>query len=345
MRLATNRRASRGAFTIIEILLAIGILMGVILAIYSSWSAIMRGTDVGIRAANDAQRTRMAVRLVEQSLSSVVMFSQNIAYYGFECDNSGDFSYVSFAAHLPEDFPGGGRFSGQPFRRITFAVEEGQGGNALVMSQSPILELVENEDDIYSMILSKEVNTFELEFWDAQLEDWTYDWVQTNSIPPLVRFSVGFGPPPRTSFEKASVVSKAVAISSIVVQPEFQLPQLAGGGRGVGVGAGGVGGPGNPSGAGGIGGNSAAAAAAAAAGKGFSGGQKGFGSGNGFNSAGGPGFSGGGNSFSGGPGRSGGVGRSSGRQGGPGFGGGGGPGFGGQGLGGGGRAPGGGGRR
>ena len=103
-------RSKRCAFTLVEILLAMGIFSMVIIAIYSSWSAIMRGTRVGLTAAAEVQRTRVAIRSMEEALGAAVMYADNPLYYGFYADTSQNFGYLSFVARLPESFPGSGLF-------------------------------------------------------------------------------------------------------------------------------------------------------------------------------------------------------------------------------------------
>src|SRR5688500_4560248 len=102
------------AFTMIEVLLAIGIFSLVIIAIYACWTSIMRGTRVGHTAAAEVQRTRVAIRSLEESLGAAVMYADNPLYYGFYADTAGEYGYLSFVARLPESFPGSGLFPGQP---------------------------------------------------------------------------------------------------------------------------------------------------------------------------------------------------------------------------------------
>ena len=121
----------------VEILVAIAIFSGVLLAIYASWTAILKSREIGERAAVEAQRNRIAAQAVEQALSSMVMFGENIPFYAFETDTSGDFAMMSLVARLPESFPGSGLFPGQPLRRVSFFVENGEARNKqLVMTKN-----------------------------------------------------------------------------------------------------------------------------------------------------------------------------------------------------------------
>src|SRR5262245_45511175 len=89
------------AFTLLEVMIAITIFAMVLIAIYSSWSAILRGSQAGLKAAAEAQRTRVALRAFEESLGATELFLENIRYYAFMADTSGDFAAISFVSHLP----------------------------------------------------------------------------------------------------------------------------------------------------------------------------------------------------------------------------------------------------
>ena len=214
----------------VEILVAIAIFSGVLLAIYASWTAILKSREIGERAAVEAQRKRIAAQAVEQALSSMVMFGENIPFYAFETDTSGDFAMMSLVARLPESFPGSGLFPGQPLRRVSFFVENGEARNKqLVMTQAPVLQVLENNDEPYAIVLAKDLNQFHLEFFDPETEELVDEWGLTNQIPPLVRARLGFGalrrggrPPPN------SVVEVTVAVPSIVIPREYQIPSNRG---------------------------------------------------------------------------------------------------------------------
>ena len=63
------------AFTLLEVLIALSIFLLLIVGIYASWSQIHRATRVGLEAAADNQRKRVAMRALEQSLGSVKYLS------------------------------------------------------------------------------------------------------------------------------------------------------------------------------------------------------------------------------------------------------------------------------
>src|ERR1044072_9178027 len=71
------------ASTLIEVLIAMAIFAMVMLAIYPSWSAILRGSKVGLTAAAEAQRSRVAIRAIRDALTSAQLYVENLRYYWF----------------------------------------------------------------------------------------------------------------------------------------------------------------------------------------------------------------------------------------------------------------------
>ena len=135
----------RRAFTLIEIMVAIAVFAMVIAAVYSSWMLVLRSTKLAQNVAAQAQRQRITLRTIEDSLMAVQSFQASPQYYCFIVEN-GQSPILSFAARVPEVFPRNGKFfnpnTGKDFnlRRLTFAVENGEGGGKnLVLRQNPVL--------------------------------------------------------------------------------------------------------------------------------------------------------------------------------------------------------------
>ena len=87
--LGSTSPASAPAFTLVEIMIAIGIFSMVLAAIYSSWTAILRASKTGLDAAASAQRARITIRVLEDSLGSAQSFAANLPYYYFDAENGG----------------------------------------------------------------------------------------------------------------------------------------------------------------------------------------------------------------------------------------------------------------
>ena len=80
-------RPNRRAFTLIEMMVAIAIFSMVIAAIYSTWAAIMRSTQVAQDVAAQAQRQRITLRTIEDSLMAIESFQGSPQYYSFIVEN------------------------------------------------------------------------------------------------------------------------------------------------------------------------------------------------------------------------------------------------------------------
>lgn len=230
-------RSRKGAFTIIEVMLAIGIFSMILISIYSIWTGILRASKAARTAADSAQRARIAIRTLEDALTTAQMFTANMppqnpdAYYSFLADTSGDFTSLSFVAHLPATFPGVGRYGDNVVRRVSFMVEPDKDGTpALVMRQAPMMMALNEEFEPFQLTLVKDVQLFVLEFWgqhrETRREEWLTEWNSTNSMPKLIRVGIGTGK--GKSGEPLDVVFRVVALPAHAVAPEWQMPGQAG---------------------------------------------------------------------------------------------------------------------
>ncbi len=204
----------QSAFTLLEVMVAIFIFALVLTAIYSTWFGILKGTKSGTTAAARVQRSRIAMHAIHDAFLTMVMFNENIKHYYFITESHGDFSAVSMISRLPASFPGVGRYGDQIVRRVNFYTEPGkEGGYDLVMSQMPML-LATNSGIVepYTLVLAKDVSMFVLEYYDIQKGEWLSEWVQTNQLPRLVRFTLGQGKSKSSSYAPDDIETHLVAV-------------------------------------------------------------------------------------------------------------------------------------
>ncbi|HEY5913006.1 MAG TPA: type II secretion system protein GspJ [Verrucomicrobiae bacterium] len=224
MRPHNPSRAAR-AFTLVEILVAMGILSLVLTAIYSSWTAILRASKAGLNAAAAVQRARVAGRTIEESLGSAMCYTINERYYGFVAEN-GEKASLSFVARLSPSFPRHGKFEGMEVRRVTFSVEQGRDGSRqLVLRQCPVLMEPDVDEKQYPLVLATHVKEFKLEFWDKRTEDWLEEWKLTNSLPPMVKVTLELGEKTYSSRQNERVM-RIVSLPAMAVAPLWQMPRL-----------------------------------------------------------------------------------------------------------------------
>ena len=215
------------AFTLLEIMIAMTIFTVVLIAIYSSWMSIVRGSKSGLNAAAAAQRSRIAMRAIEDALLTTQLYTENIRYYNFVAETSEPkFAWLSLTSRLPGSFPGSGLFGDQVVRRVTFSVEPGADGkNQLVMTQIPLLVVTNSEVTAYPLTLARDVSLFVLDFWDEQLNGWTGELLTTNVIPKMVRVSLGIGHAGTSSSQPMEVTSRIIAMPSVAVGQDVQQPR------------------------------------------------------------------------------------------------------------------------
>jgi prepilin-type N-terminal cleavage/methylation domain-containing protein len=230
-----NRRTHKHsrAFTLLEIMVALALFSIIVLAIYSTWNSILKGKKVAENAAASAQRMRITMRTLKDSLLCTCMFNANASYYWFSGEADGDFASLSFVARLPESFPRSGSFGDRAIvRRLTYAVEPGPNSqNQLVLRQNPLLQDPPDKDEMQNpLILARNVKQFIVEYIDPQSGDWISQWTYTNQLPREVRVTVGLGNHDQFSNKAEEAMVETVALPAQAVPLMVQMPRGPAGG-------------------------------------------------------------------------------------------------------------------
>ena len=218
------------AFTLIEVMVALGIFGMALTAIYATWSGILRASKSGTDVAAQIQRERVAVRTLEEALTSARAFEADVQHYGFVAE-SGNQATLSFVACLPQSFPRSGRFGDFAVRRVTFSVESGPDSDRqLVLRQNSILMDMDIDEQEHPLVLAKHVQEFSIGLWDEQLADWVDEWKQTNQLPKLVKFTLRLGVSDGHSASPQSQaqdeIMRFVALPSSTVPIQWQRPAV-----------------------------------------------------------------------------------------------------------------------
>jgi prepilin-type N-terminal cleavage/methylation domain-containing protein len=224
-----NRRSpSARAFTLIEIMIAIAVFTMVIAAIYATWAVIMKSSQVARDVAAQAQRQRITLRTIEDSLMAVQSFQASPQYYSFVVAGDEDASVLSFTARVPEVFPRNGKFAspitGRDFnlRRLTFSLEAAGGYEKnLVLRQNPVLMDLDADEQQFPLVLARNVRKFAVECWDPVKKDWVKEWLDTNtnSIPTLLRVNLVLG-----GNTAAGAAAPDFAVARLYSLPSQSLP-------------------------------------------------------------------------------------------------------------------------
>jgi prepilin-type N-terminal cleavage/methylation domain-containing protein len=218
---AVRGRARSGAFTLLELMVAITIFVLVVATIYATWILIVRSSQVAQEAAAQAQRERIAIRTVENSLMCIQSFQASMKYYSFDVEN-GPQPIFSFTSRLPDVFPRNGKFGDFNVRRLVYSVEQGQDQDKnLVLRQTPILMEMDEDEKNVPLVLARNVKDFEIECWDTNAMDWEKEWDYTNIIPPLVRITFAFG-----SHMPNGLDGPVVTLSRVIALPCSTAPQI-----------------------------------------------------------------------------------------------------------------------
>jgi type II secretion system protein J len=205
-------------------LIAISIFSLVLTAIYSSWTAILRSAKSGHQLAATVQRSRIVVRVLEDSLGSAMSFAQNNVYYGFVGQNGSEAS-LSFVARLSKSFPRSGKFGDLDVRRVTFAIEPGpMSGKQLVLRQCPLMMDWDIDEKNHPLVLAKNVKDFQMQFWDQRQQDWVDEWKQTNSLPKGIMVTLRLAD---TALAQAAQeeVTRIIQLPANSVAPIWQMPR------------------------------------------------------------------------------------------------------------------------
>lgn len=230
------RPASRHrAFTLIEVMVALMIFMIVVAAIYATWALVMRATQVGQEAAAEAQRQRVVMHTLENSLMGIQSFQASQKYYWFGVKN-GASPELSFVAHVPGIFPRNGKFMnlqlGRNFnlRRLTYSLKDGANGQEdLILQQCPVLMDMESDEQTFHeqsdpLVLAHDVKTFTIECWDTNQLEWVDEWDNTNSIPPMLRVNLVFDGKDGHQFSADRIFAVPSMMMPAVVQTGGAVP-------------------------------------------------------------------------------------------------------------------------
>jgi len=198
------------SFTLIEIMVAIAIFALIVAAIYSTWVLILKSSQVGQSVAARAQRQRIAVRTIEDSLTCIQSVQSSMQYYYFGVTN-GDQPSLSFVSRVPDVFPRNGKFGDFNLRRLTFAVEpDANSVRNLVLRQNPILMDMDSDEQSTPLIIARDVKSFTVECLDTNAGEYVTEWDNTNTIPPMVRITL--------------TLNGASDNSSLTIQREIAMP-------------------------------------------------------------------------------------------------------------------------
>ena len=207
MRLRSHKLIA--AFSMIELVVAISLLIMMFGTLYSSWAAILQSTRTGSEAAANVQRERVTVQHVADALAGAVMVEDGEDWYRFRADTWSDHSSLSFVQRIPENSR---KPSAQSFRRVSFSVKPSSNGREweLVRRETPVNQ-APKATPVEPQELVRRVRLFKVELLDANGE-WKTRWSGEGRLPRRVRISVavGSGDPKDVRVREVSLMSTAI---------------------------------------------------------------------------------------------------------------------------------------
>ena len=244
-------KLKQAAFTLVEAVVAVGILSLVLVSIYGTIFSVMDSTKAGTDAVIEVQRQRIALQTIEDALSGLICYldenNNPKQPYDF-VTNTEDFDYqsISFVSRVPPDFLGNNLFGSERLRRITFQVEDDEsGGRSLIMYQTsildPIMETAGNNQstasglidtqlipDTQRWVIGPGLDLFGLSFWSTAENAWIFHWVEPDAPNPPTRIKVELAYTRDDGLETQSFETqkREVALFSKIIDYKTQMPPL-----------------------------------------------------------------------------------------------------------------------
>ena len=238
-------RRKQAAFTLVEAIVAMGILSMVLVMVYQTFYSVLQTTKIGADATEQVQRERIVLKTIEDALSGVVYYEQNQEHYAFVADTL-DFNYpsISFVSRVPPDFLGSKEFGAQSLRRVEFVVEDApvevevevngktireiRDERALVMYQTPILLPIDATEleEPKRWVLGPGLDTFMVMFWSTINSEWLPDWEETNSVPTRLKIEIAFKLNDGSAAQLADLHKREIVIFSDTITQAMQNPKM-----------------------------------------------------------------------------------------------------------------------
>jgi len=108
---------------------------------------------------------------------------------------------------------------------LTFTVEPGTNATKnLVLRQNPLLFDPNIDEEENPLVLARNVRLFTVEFWGPNSKDWEVEWLYTNQLPKMIRFTLGFAQPNNKSIQQpAELITRIVPMSSLAIPRGMQV--------------------------------------------------------------------------------------------------------------------------
>lgn len=188
---------AKAAFTLLELIVAIVILVVSMSIAFEAFSSTIRGWKRGMEVAEGITHGDFAMQPLVCALDSTIYFYNQRKCYAFKIENGTKSGYpadlISFVtasgAFMPADSP----YAKGPHRLKLYIDTDNHGDPALFAIPMPAIaddEEFEDEFDVVPILVSHSVCGLDIQFWDSENEDWTEEWEEENSVPERVQVTL-----------------------------------------------------------------------------------------------------------------------------------------------------------
>ena len=205
------RRGKRSGFTLVEVLLALSIFTLVTSMAAAAFWAVMKAWNRGGEMLEQLHYGDYAMEQLVSALRGAAWFPSKPAAFGFQMESGKAVWTTSGTAFLPPDshFRNG-------LHRMSVTVDTAQGERGLVVRAWPHLAEEDGERDAEAWLVCPEVDEFSCEWYDFDVDAWSQDWEETNSLPKLIRVTLTMKK--RENFDESLELQRLVELE---VAPEL----------------------------------------------------------------------------------------------------------------------------
>ena len=181
-------------FTLLEVLLALGVLLVLATLALGGFQALVDTTIFADEALESLHQGEMVMDRLEGSLRSAAFFERNPTLYAFVHEKGAGsppqdmFSWVtSTQTLLPPNYP-----TLQGLNRVFVSIEELDGVTGLAVSAYPHLIEPDADEigDVEPWLLSSRVKGLEVRYYDLTENDWVDEWERNNQLPTSVELKL-----------------------------------------------------------------------------------------------------------------------------------------------------------
>ena len=184
----------QAAFTLLEIMLAVGMLALVVTAVYGTWNVALKAWKRGADVAATFQRQRIVLDTLCELANSLTFFSSPDGLYtvtGDHSENGAD--SVSFVTASDVLLPQSESLA-SGMRRVTISLQhDPQTGTFLGLVNEPALGAQNDAANETLHVLSMDVTGFYVRYRNPTDGVWKDEWQERGIVPSAIEFTLVFG--------------------------------------------------------------------------------------------------------------------------------------------------------